>query len=261
MKKKKKKTLLGVDRFFFLFWANSDTEYQWWRRLLTDDCNWFTFSVKIKKILVAKCKKKKKSVTKDNTYVQFYGTWVFPLFPSTSTPPHLLGISSEELPGRFRLFIIDGLLLVTSPRVMWAGHRGHFTLKVHNFVFNLSIRRENLHWLISFCLNKLNKLLFRDRINKLTLKNKTIILFALFICGGPCHLSSFNVQGTLFSSENSSSYPSLYYYLINIVSKTMCPFNLFHKQSETNKKQKQTPIIRQKEILVLIISLYQLVKS
>ena len=43
-----------------------------------------------------------------------------------------------------------------------------------------------------YALDKLNKqtLCFHDRINKPTLKDNTIP-FTLFICGGPCHLSSF----------------------------------------------------------------------
>ena len=108
--------------------------------------------------------------------------------------------------------------------------RSQFLLSSQNFNQKRKIFSE---------LNKLNKqtLLFfsfhdwMNRINKLTLKDDTIsCCFTLFICGGPCHLSSSHlasncVLGTLFSSENRLFIQrgkfSLYYYLIYIgVSKT-----------------------------------------
>ena len=67
---------------------------------------------------------------------------------------------------------------------------------------------------------------FHDWINKVTLNDNTLsFCFTLFICGGPCHLVSNSVLGTLFSSDNSlfiqlskiEIFLSLYHYLINIV--------------------------------------------
>ena len=76
------------------------------------------------------------------------------------------------------------------------------------------IRRERC----SLSNNKLSKqtLCFHDLITS---------CFTLFIYGGPCHLSSFNVLGTIFFSVNSlfnhlwKNYIclTLYYHLINIV--------------------------------------------
>ena len=66
-------------------------------------------------------------------------------------------------------------------------------------------------------------------IKQTDLKEKHhLYLFTLFICGGPCHLSSFKQDSeTLFPSENSSCIhlrtKSLFYDLINIVNIHMMP--------------------------------------
>ena len=70
-----------------------------------------------------------------------------------------------------------------------------------------------------------NSLCFHDWINKLTLKDNTILysfIYTLFICGGPCHLSSFiECSGDLIFHWEQLVYSvlekSLYYSLINIV--------------------------------------------
>ena len=80
-------------------------------------------------------------------------------------------------------------------------------------------KRSSSTFFFFFCLNKLN--------NQIDLKdNKTSNCLTLFICGGPCHLSSFKqCSGTLFSSENSlfiqlwgkQTFLSLYHYFIKFV--------------------------------------------
>ena len=83
--------------------------------------------------------------------------------------------------------------------------------------WHLHLRRLNVHTVVFWeknCHQKRNIFIepdetsspyFHDWINKLILKDNTVsYCFTLFICGRPCHLSSFRQYSwTLFSSENS----------------------------------------------------------
>ena len=87
------------------------------------------------------------------------------------------------------------------------------SLKVHYVIWGQKVSSEEKdidHWFY-LCLNKMIKIKSKSPslhnwINKLTLKDNTISYsFTLFICGGPCHLSSFKqlcaVIGTLWLSN------------------------------------------------------------
>ena len=67
----------------------------------------------------------------------------------------------------------------------------YFFSVIFSFRENNLSEEKDVHWLIILCLCKLNKH-WMNRINKVTLKDNTVsYCFTLFICGGPCHPSSF----------------------------------------------------------------------
>ena len=102
-----------------------------------------------------------------------------------------------------------------------------------------SIRSEVINWYLTFsCLNNSNEqtLCFHDLINKLTFKDNTNSYgLTLFICGGPCRLSSFTLcSGDLifilvYSVWNILIRLYLYHYLINIVNIKILSLNFFSK--------------------------------
>ena len=140
--------------------------------------------------------------------------WSLPVSPPAPPPPTLSFSYCVFLLALCRFFCFAPVFparltcppvhLSTCPPLLSSSH--HLGLFTHTWWF--------LSCCISFsCLLSLSSWL--NKLNKQTdLKERHKYCFTLFICGGPCHLSSFTqCSGTFVSSENSS----LYYYLINIV--------------------------------------------